>query len=105
MKISKIILPIVLLIACSLPSLAQTKYEYAVITYYPYGRELEISINGLEYKKIEVEKNEVKGYGDVNRALVEVNKMSEDRWSIFESNTAKAGTGKIYTFFLRREKE
>ncbi|MEX0813328.1 MAG: hypothetical protein WD048_14000 [Chitinophagales bacterium] len=106
--ISKIILPIVLLIAFSLPSEAQTQYEFAVVSYYPKERELEVSVNGEVYKEITVDKNKVEGYSDVNPAILEIQKMNEKGWEIFEANTNVLTNyfhHKIFTFFLRREKE
>lgn len=107
MKIKKIILPIVLLIACSLTSTAQTQYEYAVITYHTSQRYLSISIKGEIYKEINVGKNESKGSSDANPAILEVQRMNEEGWEVFEANSESTGlhTSGIHIFFLRREKK
>lgn len=107
MKISKIILPIILLIACSLPSMAQTMYEYAMVTILPHINVIQFSINGTEYYEKKIDKEEVKGYGDVNSAILEIYKMSEDNWEIYETNTAVVSNhnARLYTFLLRRNKQ
>jgi len=84
---------------------AQDKYEYAVIDYFPFGKSLEVSINGLEYKKIEVNKKEIQGNGDVNAALKEISKMSKEGWELFNTTNTSGQTGaiKAYIFYLRKK--
>jgi len=84
---------------------AQDKFEFAVIDYNPSYRLMEISINGTEYKKVKVEKNEIQGDADVNSALKEVTKLVQDGWELFNTNTVAGSTAafKSYIFYLRKK--
>ncbi len=83
-------------------ALAQDKYEYAVMTYQTNVRDLGISLNGADYKKIEVSRDEVKHpLFDVNPALKEVNKMQVEGWELF--NTTSNGLAYTYVFYLRKK--
>jgi hypothetical protein len=84
---------------------AQDRYEFAVIDYFPSRRNLEISINGVEYKRIDVDKNDVKGDGDVNAALKEISKMNKEGWDVFNTTTVAGQTSgiKSYVFYLRKK--
>lgn len=102
--ISKFVLTLVL-IGFSIPLNAQTKYDFAVVTYYPWGRDLMISLNGDKYSETKFDKDEIEGIGDVNIALREVQKMNENGWEVFETNTTVADDHRlVYTFYLRRKK-
>ena len=85
---------------------AQDRYEYAVIDYSPVIREMAISINGSEFKKIEIAKADIKDERDASAALKEIKNMSMDGWEVFSTNTVGAGEyswKKSYIFFLRRK--
>jgi hypothetical protein len=64
-------------------ALAQDKYEYASIAYARSYGQLEISINGTEFKKIEVPKDELKVPLNINPVLREVSKMNAEGWELF----------------------
>jgi hypothetical protein len=97
----KLFLAILLFVAFN--ATAQTKYEYAVITHIPAFRELTIAVNGVDYKIIPTAKDPQKGNTNVNPALLEINKMSEDGWELFDTGVAMS-TSFVYTFALRRKK-
>jgi len=85
-------------------ALAQDKYEYAVVAFNPWVKNLTISINGIEHKKIEVAKDEIKNHLDANPALKEVNKMINEGWELFNSDSNPIGDiGISYVFFLRKK--
>lgn len=85
---------------------AQEKYEYAIISYMTSQMFMEISINGVEYKKIEVPKEKIKGSGDANAALEEINNMSTQGWELFDTEIGIGGgsSARIYIFYLRKKK-
>ena len=88
---------------------AQDKYEYTVITYTPRLKLMEISINGKIYRKIDVPKDKIQGDGDVNAALEEINKMTDEGWELFDTgNTTFTTTNGpffySFTFYLRKKK-
>lgn len=86
---------------------AQSTFEFAIVDYTPSYKFIEVSINGDEYKKINVEKSEIKGEGDASVALKVVNKMvNEEGWELFNTNTVGGSTlaYKSYVFYLRRKK-
>ena len=97
----KLLLAILLFVVFN--ATAQTKYEYAVITSRPAARELSIAINGVDYKAIVTPKDPQLGNTNVNPALLEINKMAEDGWELFDTGVAFSTTY-VYTFTLRREK-
>lgn len=80
---------------------AQDKYEFATITFFIPNKELGISINGTEYKNIPVSKDEVKSNWDTNAALKQVNKMQDEGWELFDTETV--GANFIYVFYLRKK--
>lgn len=65
------LLAIFLMMVSAIGIQAQEKYEYAVISYTPIYRDLQVSINGNEYIKVEIAKEKMKGNADVNPALEE----------------------------------
>lgn len=84
--------------------MAQEKYDYAVISM--KYRELFISINGEVFKEIPVDKNKIKNaYFDPNLALVEVNKMEEEGWELFDTEVYFAGSATGYAFIMRRKEQ
>lgn len=83
---------------------AQEKYEYAVIKYTPQIRAMLISISGTEYKNLTIEKKDVKGSGDVNVALKEIDKMTNEGWELFTiNNTTLPPDYTSYIFYLRKK--
>jgi len=99
------LLAIFLMMVTAIGIQAQEKYEYAVITYRPVTRNVEVSINGIEYKTIIPPKEKMKGAADVNPALEEVNKMADDNWELFDTGYSIGdATMHSYAFFLRRKK-
>ena len=100
----KLLLAILLFVAFN--ASAQTKYDYATVSFVPLYRELEISIKGKEHFKTIVAKEEVKGFGDVSAAYKEIEKLENDGWELFDTD-ASNGSGanlRLYTFVLRRKK-
>ena len=81
---------------------AQEKYEYAIISYYLNGLKIVVSINGTEFKKIEVPKAESKDYFDTNPVLTEVSKMNNEGWEVFD--TGSIGANNVLFFYLRKKK-
>ena len=85
-------------------AMAQDKYEYAVITFIPQAKDLAISVNGTDYKKIEVFKEEVKDNTDASAGLKQVNKMSDDGWEVFDTGTSIIGSlYVVHVFYLRKK--
>ena len=84
---------------------AQDKFEFAVIFYQPVPRIMEISINGTEYKKIDVDNKEVLGLNDVNAALKEIKNMSKEGWEVFNTDIVQGQTvgSRSFVFYLRRK--
>jgi len=84
---------------------AQQQYQYAVIDFCPSLGTMEVSINGIDYKKLKLEKGEVKGEGDVNMALKEINTMAKEGWELFNTNTTagSSSTFKSFIFYLRKK--
>lgn len=82
---------------------SQSKYEYAVIEYQPGLKNIEVSLNGTEFKKISVSKSDL----GVNPAIKEVNKMSADGWELFNTTNASVTINVylVYIFYLRRKIE
>lgn len=60
LKIKTLLLVSVLIFVLSVDLQAQDKYEYAVISFIPRFRDLEVSINGVSYQKLSVVKEKVK---------------------------------------------
>ena len=85
---------------------AQQKYEYAVIDYTPSARAIQISLNGVDFKKVDVPKETAKGFGDANPALIEVTKMEDQGWELFNSTMSVGATyaEHIFVFYLRKKR-
>jgi hypothetical protein len=75
---------------------AQTKTEFAVVTYNPSFRELSVAINGADYKSMQASKDTPKGIANANPALLEVNKMVLDGWDLFDTGVACFGNTIVY---------
>jgi len=85
---------------------AQDKYEYAIIQYTPFNKQIQISINGVDFKKIDVPKDKIKGYADANAGLEELNKMTEQGWELFNTghSTGSGDAIQIFLFYLKKKK-
>lgn len=85
---------------------AQTQYEYAIINYTPWFNKIEVSINGVEYKKIIVPKEKIKSNADANAGLEEMNKMIGEGWELFNTTMTNGASAniQIYVFYLRKKK-
>jgi hypothetical protein len=85
---------------------AQEQYEFALIDFYPFTMTMEIS-KADDYKKIKVERSDVKGANDVSYAIKEIEKMTKDGWELFNTNSVVAELiqYKAYTFYLRKKTE
>ena len=81
---------------------AQDKYEYAVITFRPGALQLIVSINGSDFKKVDVTKSEIQDPFDTNPALKEISKMNADGWEVF--STGELGANNGFIFYLRKKK-
>lgn len=79
---------------------AQIKYDYAVITYIPSLKSMQVSSTGQPLRKVDFNKEQAKGDFDVTGALLEIDKMQENGWELTQNGYAPG----IYTFFLRRKK-
>lgn len=99
--ISKIILPLILLIACALPSIAQTQYEHAVISYNSNEKSVYITINDKEFLEKKITSKEKIHYCDFRHLLREVNGMTEQGWEVYQTTNIGAGTN----YFLKRKKQ
>lgn len=85
---------------------AQDKYQFAVISYRTYGHEIGISINGKEFQKIVVPKEEIKHPSlDVNAVIEQVNKMTNEGWEVFSTGNPIVGEWICYVFYLRKKIE
>ncbi len=85
---------------------AQEQYEYAIIDYTPWYNKIEVSINGVEYKKIMVPKEKVKSNADANAGLEEMNKMIAQGWELFNTTMTNGASAniQIFVFYLRKKK-
>ena len=101
-KIKTILLTGILVFGLLTALKAQEKFEYAVISYHINNTRLSVSINGTEFKKIDVSKSEIQDYFDVNPALKELSKMNTEGWEVF--NTGTLGANNVILFYLRKKK-
>jgi hypothetical protein len=85
---------------------AQDKYDYAIVSYAPSNRQIEITIGANDYKRIEVSAEKVKGAGDATAGLEEVDKLVGQGWEVFDTSAGNdaGATRKVFTFFLRKKK-
>lgn len=104
--IKKSIILFFLFIGINFISFGQEQSEIAVINYIPYSKDVQISINGTDFRTYLAPEEQAKGKGNVNPGLIEVNKMAQDGWYLFDTNvTSVANTAIIiYTFILKRKK-
>ena len=85
---------------------AQDKYQFAVISYRTYGHEIGISINGKEFQKLVVPKEDIKHPSlDVNVVIELVNKMTNEGWEVFSTGNPTVGDWICYVFYLRKKIE
>jgi hypothetical protein len=87
---------------------AQSNYEFTIISFYPYFRDLEIS-TASDYKRLKIERSEINGNNDVSYVIKEIEKMTKEGWELFNtnSNSFLDGTNykNAYTFYLRKKIE
>jgi hypothetical protein len=102
----KTLLATLLLFFITTVIMAQDKFEYAIIEYTPAARDIQISINGVEFKKVDVPKEKIKGWADANPALEELNKMIDKGWELFDTQHSTGNTDAvhIFVFYLRKKK-
>ena len=87
MKMKTIIATALLLFACVRITVAQDKYDLAVVAYYRDVPNplLLVSINGEKFEQIEVQKEELNGktWGiSMNPLITYVNKMQDQGWEV-----------------------
>lgn len=82
--------------------IAQNKYEYATVTYAPSSKVVIVSINGSGFEEVKVEKGASRHSYDTNPALVQIAKLNEEGWDLF--NTSTVGSLTTFVFVLRKEK-
>ncbi len=99
----KFLVATVLLLQLSLTVYAQRTYQYAVVDFFPTKMSLEVSIDGSNYTRTQIDRDNIKGLGDVNPGLKKVNEMCEQGWELFNTSTSGNGESKSYTFFLRKK--
>ncbi len=101
-KIKTTLLTLIFIFGLQIGLQAQDKFEYAVISYHLNNARLSVSLNGTEFKKLDVSKSEIQDYFDVNPALKEVSKMNTEGWEVF--NTGTLGANNVVLFYLRKKK-
>tara|TARA_R110002072_G_scaffold139281_3_gene282841 strand:- start:639 stop:947 length:309 start_codon:yes stop_codon:yes gene_type:complete len=102
MKYLRTILLATVLLFSANALLAQTKYEYATVTYSPSYKVMVICINGSSFEKISVSKGDTQHILDTTPALKQIAKMNKDGWELF--NTSTTGSVLSFVFVLRKER-
>lgn len=90
---------------------AQDKYEYAIISYAPTMNNITISISGNDFKTVDVDKSIKVKDRNFNPALIEVNKLCDNGWELFNTEATGMTDGVNYAvnipnyiFYLRKKK-
>ena len=90
---------------CSDALMAQTDYDYVVVTYEALAKTMVVSYNGDSIEQVRVPPSEGlgKAWLGANPALKEVNRLEDEGWELFD--TGMLGSINAFVFYLRREEE
>ena len=85
---------------------AQDKYDYAVVSYSPSTKVVEIAIGANDFKSIEIGSDRIKGGGDATAGIAEVNKLTDQGWEVINTafGTDAYATRRVFVFYLRKKK-
>lgn len=82
---------------------AQDKYDYATVTYYlSTGRYIGVSINGTEFKRVEVLKEDLRDYTDMSALLKVLKEMNDQGWELVTANAFS--TNNYSVLYLQRKR-
>jgi hypothetical protein len=110
-KIKTTLLTVICLFGLLTGIQAQDKYEFAILSYSPYHQNITISIGSQKYEVVEVNENNKLKDRNFNAVLAEVNKLQDQGWELFNTQTTGMGTDmninfntSNYVFYMRKKK-
>lgn len=105
MKTKKILLTIVLFSLITFVS-AQDKYDFAIIEFRTFMRDISISINGKEYLVEKAEyQNQDKTITNANPFLIKVNEYQDKGWEVMSFTSPVGGNNtSTHIAYLRKKR-